>query len=170
MISALTILLSVVLSGVTATIIASRLGREHSERELRRQKLEELYVCLFNYKQTLVVSFLTFEFAVAGKYSFDEAERLIAEDLKNGGADFTKIHMLIDLYFPNLRKKFDEIFEQRGKVVAFLARIRKGRVESEGEDLLLSFQKLSNQIDELAGEFLIALKIESDRLSYKRWV
>lgn len=178
---------SVVWTGIVGTLIGSSLtiigvvltNRSNTERlktqlqheqnirrqELKRERVEELYIESKKYLNAVGIHYLPYKKVMEGELTFNQALDL---NIGNGSTrDFEphRVTMIIDMYFPNLQKPFNEIMAKRD----FLNRIVTGYKEqyktggTDGSRWLEPFQAKLEELSEAitAFEKLVAsLEIE----------
>ncbi|HNO76144.1 MAG TPA: hypothetical protein PKG49_11190 [Nitrosomonas mobilis] len=178
---------SVVWTGIVGTLIGSSLtiigvvltNRSNTERlktqlqheqnirrqELKRERVEELYIESKKYLNAVGIHYLPYKKVMEGELTFNQALDL---NIGNGSKrDFEphRVTMIIDMYFPNLQKPFNEIMAKRD----FLNRIVTGYKEqyktggTDGSRWLEPFQAKLEELSEAitAFEKLVAsLEIE----------
>jgi hypothetical protein len=111
-------LLAILFSGLVATIVTHCLTTSHQEKQLRRQKLEELYFSMDGFC-TFFVSFNAYWHAVMDcKIDYHAAldnQMKLGSDKKNERYHQTA-EMLVNIYFPPLLPNFDAIMARRESV------------------------------------------------------
>ena len=138
---------SVVWTGMLGTLIGSFLtivgvvltNRSNTERlktqlqyeqnvrrqELKRERAEELYVESKKYLNALGVHYLPYKKVMKGELTFNQALDLTIDNSSKRDFEPHRVTMIIDMYFPNLQKPFNEIMVKRD----FLNRIVTGYKE-----------------------------------------
>lgn len=135
---------SVVWTGIVGTFIGSSLtiigvvltNRSNTERlktqlqheqnvrrqELKRERAEELYVESKKYLNAVGIHYLPYKKVMNGELTFNQALDLTIDNGSKRDFEPHRVTMIIDMYFPNLQKPFNEIMAKRD----FLNRIVTG--------------------------------------------
>src|SRR6266700_4180677 len=111
-------LLTILFSGLMATIVTHYLATSHQEKQLRRQKLEELYFSMDGFC-TVVVSFNAYWPGVMdGKIDYHVAldEQIKSSSDRKNERYHQTAEMLVNIYFPALLPSFDAIMARRDSV------------------------------------------------------
>lgn len=90
------------------------------QNELMRDKLEELYLLSKKWITYMEITYLNYTRAMDGQ--FDE-KTLLDIEIKRGNEntdDFSRIEMLIDLYFSNIKLAYDDAMKAREKASKFM--------------------------------------------------
>ncbi|MFA6412879.1 MAG: hypothetical protein WCW53_09290 [Syntrophales bacterium] len=123
--------------------------------ELKREKLEELYVVTKKFLDTLVVHYLPFRMVMYGEINFNQALDMAIETGTKRDFEPHRVTMLIDLYYPELRTEFDKIMNIREKlndiVDGYKEQYKRGNID--GSRWLELFQPLFEEIGILADGF-----------------
>jgi len=128
-------LLTILFSGLLATIVTHYLATSHQEKQFRRQKLEELYFSMDGFC-TFFVSFHSYwPDVMDGKIPYMAALNAQIEagsDKKNERYHQTA-EMLLNIYFPALLPSFDAIMARRDSVNKILGAFQK-QYKASGPD------------------------------------
>ena len=127
--------------------------KDIKKEELIRSNLEELYIISNKYLDTLFTYYLPYRSVMEGKITFNEAlDITIASKVDY---DLHRIRMLINMYFPELKSKFNQIIDIRDKlnliVSGYKEQYKTG--DFDGSKWLQKFQPLYKQITELVDKF-----------------
>lgn len=129
--------------------------RKQKNEELKRERLEELYVQSKKYLNMLIMHYVPFRDVMNGEISFNQALDINIENGKTNDFEPHRVSMLIDLYFPELKLSFNSILELRDKlnilVDDYKEQYKLGRID--GQKWLPSFQFLLEEITEKAAIF-----------------
>lgn len=134
-----------------------QLDHERATRneEIKREKLEELYVVSNKFLSTLVVHYLPFKVVMKGEISFNKALDMVIETGSERDFEPHRVTMLIDLYYPELRPELDKIMSIREKlndiVDGYKEQYKRGNID--GARWLDLFQPLFEKIGILADGF-----------------
>ena len=95
--------------------MALQLSHAETEKnaEVRREKLEELYIVAAKYSKMLASHFFPYLDVMMGKYDYNAALDMTIESGKDQQYDFDRLEMIVDLYFPELQAPLKELFEMR---------------------------------------------------------
>jgi len=176
-----------VVSGIVGTLIGSSLtiigvvltNRSNTERlktqlqheqnvrrqELKRERAEELYVESKKYLNAVAIHYLPYKKVMKGELTFNQALDLTIDNGSKRDFEPHRVAMIIDMYFPNLQKPFNEIMEKRD----FLNRIVTGYKEqyktgnTNGTKWLDPFQVTLEELSEAIAAFeklVASLEIE----------
>ncbi|WP_304546107.1 hypothetical protein [Sulfurimonas microaerophilic] len=83
---------------------------------LIREKLEELYIVSNKYFNTLISHQLPYRMVMEGELTFNQALDLIIEWGEKKDYEPQRLTMLINMYFPELKKQYDEILKIRNSL------------------------------------------------------
>ncbi len=120
-------LLTILFSGLMATIVTHYLATSHQEKQLRRQKLEELYFSMDGFC-TVFVSFNAYWPGVMdGKIDYHVAldEQIKSSSDRKNKRYHQTAEMLVNIYFPALLPSFDAIMARRDSVNKILSAFQK---------------------------------------------
>jgi hypothetical protein len=110
------------LSGVFITNQANnkrlslQLKHEQNEKhkELIRNKLEELYILFKQWDANISTVYLNRTSVMAGDLDYKSALEIDKNRGEKSTVDFSRLEMLIDLYFPRLKPDYVKVIEVRG--------------------------------------------------------
>jgi hypothetical protein len=139
------------------------INRTH-ELELRRQDLnrsrgEELYTLLQKWINAIQGYYLVKGSIMSGKLTYNQGLEL---EIKNGesiNTDHVRIQMLIEVYFPNLQTKYDQLILHRETAnnIVHEHRERYRIGQTDGADFLKQLLKQQHLIGNSAAELSSAL-------------
>jgi hypothetical protein len=119
---------------------------------VEQSRLEELFI-LFK-KWTLHIDLIYIKHATAMKGDIDYQAMLdmVIEQCNKNSFDFTRIEMLIDLYFPNIKPAYERLIETRTKANRFMLEYGKQYVEgnTDGRKFLAPFLDAQNEFSQEA--------------------
>lgn len=110
------IALSTILGGGLALLgvyLTSRSDTEKRRKEMLRGRGEELYVLNEKWLNGLCGYFLRRSSVMQGKLTYDQALELEIAEGRRNTHDFSRIEMLIDVYFPSTRPAYDRVIAGR---------------------------------------------------------
>jgi hypothetical protein len=89
------------------------------EQELKREKLEEMYILFQKWEKDVLSLCLNYILVYKGESSTEEAMSFFQKNRLQEKNDPQRLKMLMSLYFPDLEVKFKVVFEERGKVLLY---------------------------------------------------
>ncbi|MDG2668501.1 hypothetical protein P7M43_18225 [Vibrio parahaemolyticus] len=89
------------------------------ERELKREKLEEMHTLFQKWELDVSGLYLIYIPVYQGKYSAEEAMELSQKNRLQEKGDQQRFQTLMQLYFPDLEIEYNFVFEERGKALAY---------------------------------------------------
>jgi hypothetical protein len=141
-------ILTILMSGVIASVVTFKLNARLQRRDFMRGKLEELYTSLHGYCNGLRGYFLIYISVFREKLDMNQANDLTIEHTGSTDSDhFKNVQMLIGLYFPHLQEEFDALIQSRDTLNSIIRRYRHAYDvgDTDGRSLLPSYQtELSN--------------------------
>jgi hypothetical protein len=165
--SSLTII-GVVLTNHSNTVrLKTQLQHEQNVRrqELKRERAEELYVESKKYLIAIGAHYLPYKKVMQGVLTLNQALDLTIDNGSKRDFEPHRVTMIIDMYFPNLQKPFNEIMARRDYlnriVVGYKKQYKTGDID--GSKWLDPFQAKLEELSEaiIAFEKLVAsLEIE----------
>jgi hypothetical protein len=106
-------ILTIVGSGVMSAVVTYKLNLRKSERDFRRQKLQELYLALHRFNIALGANNVVWIPVMAGEMDFNKALDLIIKNADRHKGHWEELCMLVDLFFPEMRKSLKRTLEIR---------------------------------------------------------
>jgi hypothetical protein len=112
-----------------------RIQLEHElaikDRDLRRDRLEELYLIADSWTTTVLTHYLPYLQVMRGELTYNQALELTIEWGKDNAGNFKKAEMIVDFYFPELRPELNRVFEARDKANLVTATHKKRYKEGD---------------------------------------
>jgi len=90
--------------------------RLSEQKELKRTRLEELYVLTGNWLNVLAGSYLSLNYVMQGKMSYETHLEQVIEKGKNLKYDFNRFEMIIDIYAEEIKPFYGEILQARNEL------------------------------------------------------
>jgi hypothetical protein len=106
-------------SSVVAAYITHKLSSSEKEKDFKRQKLEQLYLCISDFQLTLLSNVTMTAGYHAGKVSREDVNKEIGVESKTKKQTYDNLQMITNLYFPDLvpyLKKVEEVRDVVGAV------------------------------------------------------
>jgi len=104
-------------SGVGTAIVNYWLAERRARRELRRAKLEELFLAVTEWVKAMVGRWINIHAVMIGMIDYNQAlDQMIKvgdAGRETGRQGFDKVEMLISLYFPELKASHQALVESR---------------------------------------------------------
>ena len=100
-----------------------RLAAQHEhDRQLRRdeverERAEELYVSVRKFCGRMISEHFPYVGVMKGQFEYNKALDMTLESGEKRGYDPERIHMIADMYFPELSEHIKDIVEENGKVL-----------------------------------------------------
>lgn len=138
--------------------------QNEKQKELIRSKLEELYILFKQWNTNITTNYLIQTSVMAGKLDYKSALEMNKDKGEKSLVDFSRLEMLIDLYFPKLKPDYVKVIEVRGIankiMLAHQEHCLSGSVN--GQKILDSFLNAQNNFDKETDKFiqLIAEQVE----------
>ena len=127
--------------------------RKLKREELVRDRLEELYVESRRYMNAVVTHFLPYRQVMEGELTFNQALDLNIDSGYTHNPE--RVHLIMDMYFPELRDHFssvEEMLEKTNEILhGYKLQYKKG--DFSGEKWLPQFQKSLELLSETASNF-----------------
>lgn len=145
-----------------------QLKHEQNEKqnELIRSKLEELYVLFKKWDASISQVYLTRTSVMAGKLDYRSALEINKDVGEKSTVDFSRLEMLIDLYFPKLKSDYIKVIEVRGVVNKIMLehdnQCLSGDVD--GKKFLASFLNAQDNFDKEADKFIQLIAEQAERM------
>src|SRR5690349_13017563 len=96
-------LLTIVMSGVASAVVTHKLNARRQDREILRQKLEQLFLAVRKYGVDLGMHFVNYDYVMVGKLTYDQANDQHIQASAKNERSFDTATMLIAIYFPELK-------------------------------------------------------------------
>jgi hypothetical protein len=127
-------LLTILFSGLVATIVTHYLATSHQEKQFRRQKLEELYFAMDGFRTWFVTFNAYWPAVMDGKIDYNTAlDKQIEARTDKDERFHQTAEMLVNIYFPALLPNFDAIMARRDSVIEIFSAFRK-QYKTSGPD------------------------------------
>ena len=118
--------------------------KEFKTNEILREKLEELYVLFSKWITFQCGYWLPYHKVMLGEISYNQAHDInLKREKKND--DFERIEMLVDLYFPTLRKEYEDLISTQDKVNQILSEHKRGYKKGDADGLKFASLFLDEQ-------------------------
>jgi hypothetical protein len=112
-------LITLIGSGVGTAVVNYWLAERRARRELRRTKLEELFLVVTDWVKEININSLTIHSVMIGRLDYNQANDLIIDHLKDSKSSknsHANVEMLITLYFPELKADYQTLHESREQI------------------------------------------------------
>jgi hypothetical protein len=145
-------LLTIVASGLVASIVTFKLNARLQRRDLLRVKLEEAYEASHEYCTGLGCHFMMYLRVFTGELDINEANALTT---KNTGTEdakwYRRLALLVDLYVPAAQSAFSAVLEARDRMSTLVGSYRQRYLagDTQAPDLRLSLGKELENLEEL---------------------
>ena len=166
------LIVAIITSGTVSAIISFYLTARQKEKQLRQEKLEELFICISQWIKSFGIFSLNYRGAMQGKLSLKEVYELMSKIAGSNEKDnLEKIEMIIGIYFPNLQSNYDELMSCRAYTNKVITKFEsKAEISgiAEGEfvkELDAELQKL----DKVELDFKAAIFREANTLLKPWW-
>jgi hypothetical protein len=116
---AVTGLVTLIGSGFGTAFVNYWLTERRARRELRRTKLEELFLVVTDWVKAININSLAIHSVMIGDMDYNQANDLIIDHLKDSKSSkdsFANVEMLIALYFPELKGDYQALHESRKQI------------------------------------------------------
>lgn len=127
--------------------------RKLKREELVRDRLEELYVESKRYMNAVVTYFLPYRQVMEGELTFNQALDLSIDNGYTHNPE--RVHLIMDMYFPELRDSFsdvEEVLEKTNKILhGYKLQYKQGDIS--GEKWLPLFQNSLEKLSDTADAF-----------------
>jgi hypothetical protein len=124
-------------------------NEKQGKNELRRVKLEELYVLFANWESDVSTLYMTFVPVILGTMAEKDAWNITQKTKLSEDGSYQRISMIIHMYFPQLIDGLSEVLKSRDKVSSFLGENRpKDRSTNEFLKAHDSFDKVAKGFSE----------------------
>jgi hypothetical protein len=136
-------------------------------QDFQRERLEELYLLVEGWVNTLFMYFLPYARVMRGDLTFNQALDITIDVGGKSTVDFKRIEMIIDLYFPELRTDLDRVHAAREAANKIIHKYKKQYEtgDTDGRQFLQPFLTAEKQV-ETEGVALKAKIIQKARETY----
>lgn len=107
---------TILCSGVVSAWVTQRLIERRSERDFRRQKLEQLFLAFDAFRSILFAYQMQLLVAIAGQLDPKATIHTAADNMPKESNDYQMTVMLINVYFPELRPRFEDFMKTRDQL------------------------------------------------------
>ncbi|MCK9425782.1 MAG: hypothetical protein M0Q21_07075 [Ignavibacteriaceae bacterium] len=97
-------------------LLQTELDKEFKTKEIIREKLEELYLLTDIWLNTNVTHWMPYLSVMMGELTYNQALDLTIQQSEKNKHEFYRIKMIIDLYFPAIRKQYDEVLKVQSSI------------------------------------------------------
>jgi hypothetical protein len=104
-------LVTLVTSGLGTAVVNYWLTERKAKRDLRRTKLEELFLAFARWEKIVSADSIVFHRVMVGKLDYNQALDIVNEDKESTEPTFDTIEMLSSLYFPELNSAFQRVLK-----------------------------------------------------------
>ena len=117
--------------------------------QVLRERGEELYVLIAKWLNTFAGHYLGVAAVMQGKLTYNQCLDLDIETLSNKSLEFSRIELLVDIYYPSTRKAYDEVMAGRSNVneIEIAHKRAYGRGDIEGQRFLRSYVDAQKAIE-----------------------
>jgi hypothetical protein len=147
--------------------LALQLNREQDvkQKELMRSKLEDLYILFKQWDQNISMVYLNRTSVMAGAINYTSALEMDKDRGEKNTVDFSRIEMLIDLYFPTLKQDYLKVIEARGRVNKIMLTHQNQSLSGnvDGKNFLHPFLSAQDSFDKETDKFI---KLIAEQANY----
>lgn len=148
--------LTILLGGVVSGMVTHRLETSRADRELRSQRLEQLYSAVHHFSSMFVSTTMVWSQVMMEKIDYGEALDMVVGITKDKSKDHETAVMLTNIYFPSLVKPLEDIFAQRDVCNSLQAAFKR-KYQKEGPDQYQAdwkaYSEASIKFDTVTDEF-----------------
>jgi hypothetical protein len=132
---------------------------------VEQSRLEELFILFKKWTLNIELIYINHARAMKGDIDYQAMLDMVIEQCNKNSFDFTRIEMLIDLYFPNIKPAYERLIETRTKANRFMLEYGNQYVEgnTDGRRFLAPFLDAQNEFSQEA-ERVIKLIAEQANL------
>lgn len=151
-------LLGVVIANKSSeTRLKIQIESEHHKKQiqLKREKLDNLYILLTNWRNMFFSYTMNISLIMEGKINYNEhLDRVIKGDF-NDNIDFQRLEMIVNIYIPELLPNFNNVLELREKIMNVRDQHKKdyssGKVNGEKyiSPLMDAYSNFDSEIEKL---------------------
>ena len=139
--------------------LTNRFDKEKRRKEILLGRGEELYALVKKWQGGLFAYYLHRSYVMQGKLTYDQIHELEIAEAKSGGNDFSRIEMLIDVYFPSTRPAYDRVTTARD-TLSHVASTYKREYEAgdiDGDKFCKPFLQAMQDVEKAAKPLLEAI-------------
>ena len=122
---------------------------------LKREKLEELYILVDKWLTAIFTFYLPLAPVMQGTYDYKEFMK-ISTDINNRlNVDFTRLEMIIDIYWPSLKPSYEELIKARDELSRIVMEHKNSYLagNTDGKKFLNPFNQAQLKIESLGISF-----------------
>jgi hypothetical protein len=124
---------TIVMSGVASAVVTYQLNKHRDERQLRRQKLEELFTALADFKRSFDArNFAIFQW-VGNRISPEQSQELQLKYIEKSGDSRAKATMLVGVYFHEFQIALDALEATQNRISETYDQFRTMYRDAHGE-------------------------------------
>lgn len=97
-------------------ILQTELDRDIKTKEIIQGKLEELYLLADTWITANKTNWLPYHKVMLGELTYNQALDITIQQSENNKYEFSRIKMLIDLYFSSVLKEYNELLKAQNSV------------------------------------------------------
>ncbi|MBI5048780.1 MAG: hypothetical protein HZB54_07530 [Deltaproteobacteria bacterium] len=156
---------TIICSGVVSAIVTYKLNARKDERQLLRQKLEELNLAMLRFCTQLDTNFLPYISVMTGNITYNQALDIVLNS-KDTEKNYDKISMIVNIYFPQLSSNLENIHTARGAGNEVIHDFKRF-YESAGTHSQQHYQKMSavvNLLGKAESDFKAAIREEARKI------
>ena len=160
-------LLTIVASGLVASIVTFKLNARLQRRDLLRIKLEDAYAASHEFCNGLGIHFLKYLRVFTGEIDINQANELTTKNMATSDTTwYRRLEMLVRIYVPTAEAGFAEVLEVRDRMNALVESYRQRylRGETSAPDLVRSLGQDLRSLDQLEERLKNAISAEARKL------
>lgn len=119
------ILVTALLSGIMAAMCTFYLNEGKERWQLRREKIEEIYLGLEEWSSGLVIHFASHYSILKGEMTFDQLNQLTIERGAPGKDRITSLQMNVYMYHPDLSEPLEILMKLRDRLASIASEIKR---------------------------------------------
>lgn len=130
--------------------------QEQNRRDIRRERLEELYVLAKHWAGGIGSNYLSLSGVMQDKITYNEHLDLIIEWGEKSKVDFSRLEMIVDIYGAPVRSAYDRIIAERGELNKIAAKFKHDyeKGQRNGKSYLKSYVAAQNRFEAAEVQFL----------------
>ncbi|MEA5550620.1 hypothetical protein VB713_06440 [Anabaena cylindrica UHCC 0172] len=133
------------------------------QQKLMREKLEEIYLLSKKWAANIDIFYLNNTRAMDGQIDF---KTLLEIEINNkNNLDFSRLEMLINLYFPVVKPAYDDVIKARGKANEIMMNFRNQCLQgnTDGKNLVAPFLAAQNKFSQETEKMLKVITQEATK-------
>jgi hypothetical protein len=116
--------------------LENEIDAERKRRDLHRERGEELYVAVDKWLRVIGTNYLSILRVMHGKLTYNQHNELTLKWSEQKGYDFSRLEMIIDVYFPDIKDSYSKVLEARTEINRISAeherQFNSGKTDSHG--------------------------------------